>query len=87
MATTSPQPGPRTSLTAIFADEEDQLSNPTADDIMDSTEIQHTPTDGEPILARENSDVGGVTGDKDVQIDDDDAGGLFGSGSEDDTAQ
>ena len=86
MAEASSQPGPRTSLGAIFADDEDQLSNPTADDIMDSTEIQHTPTDGEPWLAHNDSDVEDETGDKDVQTNDD-AGGLFGSGSEDEDGQ
>ena len=67
----------------MYSDESDEPTNPTADNVIDSTEVKRDSDEEEgrhERVTNGNTNGRGMVGD---QSDDEDAGGLFGSGSED----
>ena len=67
----------------MSSDESDEPTNPTADDVIDSTEVKQDSDEEEEYHGRTTN---GITNGRDMVDDhsnDEDAGGLFGSGSED----
>ena len=78
-----PLPLLHTVYATMYSDESDEPTNPTADNVIDSTEVKRDSDEEEgrhERVTNGNTNGRGMVGD---QSDDEDAGGLFGSGSED----